>query len=124
MNNPTEDIKRMLPPVIDSTTFEELKAAMGEDFIPELISTYLEETAALLQTLREALAANRPEDFRRAAHSIKSSSASLGALDFSAQAKELEFIGKAGDLSQAGEPLVRLETAFPAVTAALQALLP
>jgi HPt (histidine-containing phosphotransfer) domain-containing protein len=110
--------------IIDAITFNELKSAMGEDFIPELISTYLEETAGLLQTLREALAANRPEDFRRAAHSIKSSSASLGALDFSTQAKELEFIGKAGDLSQAGEPLSRLDAGFPAVQSALQALLP
>jgi histidine phosphotransfer protein HptB len=110
--------------LIDTATFEELKSAMGEDFIPELISTYLEETTNLIQTLHETLAANRPEDFRRAAHSIKSSSASLGALDFSAQAKELEFIGKAGDLSQAAEPLSRLETAFPAVQKALQEFLP
>lgn len=110
--------------MIDPTTFDDLKAAMGEDFIPELVSTYLEETEALIQKLHEALSANQVEDFRRAAHSIKSSSASLGALEFSTLAKELEFIGKAGDLSQAGDLLARLDAAFPAVHAALQALLP
>ncbi len=110
--------------IIDPTTFDDLKAAMGEDFIPELVSTYLEETSTLIQKLHEALADNQADDFRRFAHSIKSSSASLGALEFSAQAKELEFIGKSGDLSQAGEPLARLDAAFPAVKTALQALLP
>jgi len=110
--------------IIDSTTFEELKEAMGDDFIPELVSTYLDETAALIQKLREALAASQSEDFRRIAHSIKSSSASLGALEFSAQAKELEFIGKAGDFNQAGAALARLEEAWPKVKTALQEFIP
>ena len=110
--------------IIDPTTFNELQATMGEDFIPELVSTYLEETAGLIQKLHEALAKNQADDFRRYAHSIKSSSASLGALEFSAQAREMEFIGKAGNLSQVGEPLARLEAAFPAVTTALQELAP
>ena len=110
--------------MIDPTTFDDLKAAMGEDFIPELVSTYLEETKALIQKLHEALSANQVEDFRRAAHSIKSSSASLGALEFSALAKELEFIGKAGDLSQAGDLLARLEEIWPKVKTALQEFLP
>ncbi len=109
--------------IIDGPTFEELKATMGEDFIPELISTYLEEIPALLATLEQSLAQNNAEAFRRAAHSIKSSSASMGAMDFSAQARELEMIGKSGDLSQAAEKLNRLVADYPELEQALKNLL-
>ena len=96
---------------------------VGDDFIPELIQAYLEETPKLILDLQDALAAGDAVRFTRAAHSIKSSSASLGALDFSGQAKELEMIGKSGDLNPAGIKLRELITDFPAVETALQAII-
>jgi HPt (histidine-containing phosphotransfer) domain-containing protein len=104
---------------IDERTFRELREAVGDDYIPELIRAYLDETPGLIQDLQEALAAGDAIRFTRAAHSIKSSSASLGALNFSAQAKELEMIGKSGDLGTAGEKLGRLIGDYPAVELAL-----
>jgi histidine phosphotransfer protein HptB len=89
--------------VIELKTFYELKDAMGGGFIGELIDTYCDETPQLIPQLKQSLAKGDAEAFRRAAHSIKSSSASFGALEFSAQAKELEMIGKAGDLSAASK---------------------
>jgi HPt (histidine-containing phosphotransfer) domain-containing protein len=73
---------------------------MGADFIVELIDTYNSETGELIVQLHRALADCDAASFGRVAHSIKSSSASLGALDFSQQARELEMLGKANDLSE------------------------
>ena len=106
--------------LIDEQTFSDLRDAVGDDFLPELILAYLEETPMLLRDLQAALAASDISAFTRAAHSIKSSSASLGALEFSAQAKELELIGKSGDLSQAGDKVDRLAAKYPELEAALK----
>jgi len=108
--------------IIDSTTFEQLKETMGADFIGELIDTYCEETPRLIADLQQALAPANAEVFRRSAHSIKSSSATFGALEFAAQARELEMIGKAGDLTSAGEKVAQLVAAYKQVEQALREL--
>ena len=74
--------------------YNDLKDVMGADFIVELIDTYTIETEGLITQLRGALDAGDAATFGRLAHSIKSSSASLGALAFSQQARELEMMGK------------------------------
>jgi HPt (histidine-containing phosphotransfer) domain-containing protein len=107
---------------IDGATIAELKVTMGADFLPELIETYLEETPQLIERLRKAFSDSDADAFRRQAHSIKSSSASLGALKFSELARELEMLGKGGDLTGASPKLEELEKAFQQVTLALQGL--
>lgn len=86
---------------ISLTVIKELKETVGADFIVELVDTYAEETPKLFTELRTALAEKNCETFRRAAHSIKSTSNSLGALKFGELAKELEYMGRDGDLSNA-----------------------
>jgi HPt (histidine-containing phosphotransfer) domain-containing protein len=87
--------------VIDLPTFEALKESMGADFINELAQAYFEETPQLLAKLQDALASQDCELFRQAAHSIKSTSNSFGALDFGALAKELEMMGRERNLAGA-----------------------
>ena len=108
--------------IVDGDTFNDLKNTMGADFVLEIIDTYNEETAALIEQLRAALAAQDAATFRRCAHSIKSSSASLGALAFSQEARELELLGKEGDLSEAGPKVERLGADFSFVRRALEEL--
>lgn len=108
--------------VIDPGTFDELKELMGADFLVELIDTYNLETGGLIEQLRQALAGQDAAAFGRLAHSIKSSSASLGALVFSQQARELEMMGKANDLSEAGPRVERLAAAFLEVKSCLEEL--
>ena len=93
-------------PVIDAMTFAELKTTVGADFIGELIDAYLDDTPRLINDLAESLAQQDATKFGRTAHSIKSSSASLGALPLSLLAKELEMMGKQGNLNEA-EPKVK-----------------
>jgi HPt (histidine-containing phosphotransfer) domain-containing protein len=89
------------PPVIDLPTFEALKEAMGADYINELVQAYFEETPQLLSKLQQALAKQDCEAFRQAAHSIKSTSNSFGALQFGGLAKELEMMGREAKLDGA-----------------------
>ena len=108
--------------VIDQDTFAQLKELMGADFITELIDTYIGETSGLVDQLQQALTGQDAAAFGRLAHSIKSSSASLGALVFSQQARELEMMGKANDLSGAQAKLEKMGIDFTAVKVRLEEL--
>ena len=108
--------------IIDRDTINELKTQLGADFVVELIDTYNCDIDQLIDQMRQALAANDAVLFGRLAHTIKSSSASLGALPLSKQARELEILGKAHDLSQAGSLLERLAVNFLQVRRCLEEL--
>jgi len=108
--------------VIDPATFDELVASTGGDaaFIRELIDTYLTDAPGLFAQMRNALAAGDAETFRRAAHSLKSNSASLGAMTLSAQAKGLEMMGKAANLEGAAARIAAADAEYAQVQAALK----
>ncbi|MCL4487674.1 MAG: Hpt domain-containing protein [Chloroflexi bacterium] len=103
--------------VIDEVVLDDLLASVGGDtsFLVELINTYLSETPTLLAQLHTALAAQNTDEFRRAAHSLKSSSAGLGAHTLCATAKELEMMGKTGVLEGADEKLTLAEDEYARV---------
>jgi HPt (histidine-containing phosphotransfer) domain-containing protein len=96
---------------------------MGADFLPELIQSYFDETPQLMSRLKLSLEKNDHDGFRQAAHSIKSTSNSLGALQLGEQARELEMMGRSGDLNGASEKVTSLTTGFDAVRKALEELL-
>ena len=111
----------MSQPVIDAATLDQLVANTDRDFVAELLTTYLDDSPRLLTDMRQALAGGSAPNFQRAAHSLKSNSASVGAMGLSAQAKELEMLGRAGQLEGAAEKLDTLAAAYAQVEAALRA---
>jgi CheY-like chemotaxis protein/HPt (histidine-containing phosphotransfer) domain-containing protein len=97
-------------PTIDRTVYERLTVTLGGEFVAELTETFVEDGRELIATLRRALGAMDRDAFRRAAHSLKSNSETLGAMALAAQARELEAMARAGSLDGAHdriEPLVR-----------------
>ena len=106
---------------MDRAVFDGLLTSIGDDreFLQELIETYLDDAPKLLETLHAALAANNADGFRRAAHSLKSTSANLGAMVFSGMCKELEEMGKTGSLDCAGVKIAAAEEEYVRVRAAL-----
>lgn len=75
---------------VDRDILNSLKNDMGEDF-EELVSAFLQSSQSIID---ELLIAQQQDDYptmQRLAHSMKSSSANLGALNLSALAKDLEF---------------------------------
>ncbi len=109
-------------PVIDQTTFEELKQMSGEDFINELIDTFLEDAPKMIAEIKSALDAKDAETFRRAAHSMKSNANTFGATQLAALAKELETLGKENKLVDSGDKLRALEEAYVSVREELKGL--
>jgi HPt (histidine-containing phosphotransfer) domain-containing protein len=85
-------------PIIDKTTFDELKQMSGEDFINELIDAFLEDAPNMISAMQTALDAKDVESFRRNAHSMKSNANTFGATELAVLAKELEIMGKENNL--------------------------
>ncbi len=94
----------------------------GEDILKNVVSLYLDSSLPLMQGLGEALAGKNAEAFTRAAHTLKSSSAYLGALTFSGMCKEMEMLGRAGQLDGAACRRAALEAEYARVRAALDKL--
>lgn len=82
------------------------------EFLQELIETFFADAPEQFEALDSALAGGDAEVFRRAAHSMKSNSASFGAMTLSGIFKQLEDIGKSGDLNAGGDLLSEARAAF------------
>ena len=77
----------MTSTAIDLAVFNELQATAGEDFVAELVDTFLEEAPQMFRELRAALRDGDAERFRRAAHSLKSNAHTFGATRLAALAR-------------------------------------
>ncbi|NES08398.1 MAG: hypothetical protein F6K22_40030 [Okeania sp. SIO2F4] len=106
---------------IDKAVLQELKEMAGDapEMVVEIIDCYLEDTPILLDEISQAIEQLQPELLRKSAHTMKSSSASIGATKLSELCKNLEFIGRGGTteganviLSQAKAEYERVETAL------------
>jgi HPt (histidine-containing phosphotransfer) domain-containing protein len=94
------------------TSFEEAQLDGEPDLVVELIDLYLEDAAAKMEGLREALATSDEPMLRRLAHCLKGSSGNLGAHRMAALCDELEQIDCNDLLQKAGELLLSLEREF------------
>ena len=104
---------------IDRAALDRLVATTGGPFVAELIDTFGEDARELLAALRRTRAAQDVDGFRRAAHSLKSTAESLGAMALGALARELETQARAGRLEGAAERLDRLDHHYARAAAAL-----
>jgi CheY-like chemotaxis protein len=101
---------------LDRSVVDRLVATMGGPFVAELIDTFIEDGRDLLATLRRAETEKDLDAFRRAAHSLKSTSESFGATALTTLARELEAMARAGSVQGAGERLGPLVAQYEAVT--------
>jgi len=83
---------------INPAALDDLLETTGGDpaFLAELIDTYFQDSGSLLPVMREAVVAGSAEQLRRAAHTLKSNSASFGAQDLTVLCRELEEQGRTG----------------------------
>ena len=79
-------------PIIDQAVLDELRESVGGDqaFVADLATTYLAEGDGHIQQVEDALARGDIAGMVRPAHTLKSSSAALGATRLSAISKEIE----------------------------------
>jgi HPt (histidine-containing phosphotransfer) domain-containing protein len=86
---------------IDRAIFDELRAIVGANSMRELLAAFYADTPRQLATMRQALDDGDASTFERAAHTLKSTSATFGAATLSAHARELELMGKGRALDAA-----------------------
>ncbi len=90
-----------------------------EEILHELVDAYLSSGSELVAQIQQAAQQQDAGLLERAAHSLKSSSASLGAERLSQQSKKLELQGRAGDLQDVSEQARALYREYQAVSKAL-----
>ena len=108
--------------ILDQPTLAALLDSVGGDvdFLKELVDAYLDSTPGLFAAMRQAAAAGDAAGLQRAAHTLKTGSANMGALALAAQCKNLEDMGRAGVLDGAAERIDAAAIAYDDVAAALR----
>ena len=112
--------------ILDPEAIENLRALgdEGDDtFLREIISIYLEDVPQRLADLRSARGSEDRPLYVRSAHTIKGSSANVGALEMRALAEKLEHRAKVEPLSALDAELTEIEAAFTRTRDALRSLI-
>jgi HPt (histidine-containing phosphotransfer) domain-containing protein len=108
----------MAEETIDRTVFASLQDTAGADFVHELVETFQSEAPRMLDELRDALAKEDAERFRRTAHTLKSNANTFGASGLARLARELELggIALARDSTQVDELVTEYRRVAQALT--------
>jgi len=114
-------------PPLNSASLAAFRQEMGEDaddIITELIDCYLADVSTSFQTMRGTIANQDITELQRFGHSLKASSAFLGALTLSQLFRELETIAQFSTIEQRADLFDRIECEYQRVEPALRALQP
>ncbi len=109
-------------PTLDQEVVRDLAEIMGAEF-NDLVRVYLEDTPKKLQQLEQAAQANDNAGLIAPSHSLKSTSANLGALNLSEIAKNIEHGARRGELTQPLALVIQLNAEYQRVAAAMTQLL-
>lgn len=107
---------------LDQATIVSLVDTVGGDpeFIAELIDTYLADAPVQVEELRNALSAGDVEAMVRPAHTLKSSSESLGALGLAERCRLLERAAREGSVDGGSDAVQALAAELERVVIALE----
>jgi two-component system sensor histidine kinase/response regulator len=109
---------------LDRKVISGLRGLQGEDetdIVAELAGMFLDDARPRLSALEEAVLSDDAPAVERLAHTLKGSSANMGARGMSALCAQLEDVGAAGDLSQGFRLLEQLKGEFARVDRAFEA---
>jgi CheY-like chemotaxis protein len=109
---------------LDRKVISGLRGLQGEDetdIVTELAGMFLDDAHQRLSALEEAVLGDDAPSVERLAHTLKGSSANMGARGMSALCARLEDAGGSGDLSQGFRLLTRLKEEFVRVDRAFEA---
>jgi HPt (histidine-containing phosphotransfer) domain-containing protein len=101
-------------PAVDPDAFARLLEITGGemDFVDELVDTYLDDGAQIVEQLRDAASRGAVGDLVRPAHSLKSSSLNVGALTLGEHCRTLEEAARRGEVPHAAEWAERIAIGF------------
>jgi signal transduction histidine kinase/DNA-binding response OmpR family regulator len=110
--------------VLDANALGELRelgSAGGSDVVTRVVEAYLQSAPELVRALVDAERAGDTAALARAAHTLKSCSAQVGAVRLSIVAKELEALGRAGSREGVAERVAAARAELESVQEALAA---
>ena len=114
------------PTAIDPQAIENLRALNpgdNDEFLREIAGIFLEDTPLRIAELDQSLATGDGPKFTRAAHSIKGSSANLGANGVRAAAEKLEHHSRAQGLAGVAPLMAELKSEYSRAEAELSKLI-
>jgi CheY-like chemotaxis protein/HPt (histidine-containing phosphotransfer) domain-containing protein len=109
---------------LEESALESLRELGGDEFLGEVVSTFLGDAPSLLASLRSALEQGDAAELRRAAHTLKTNGLTFGAAGFAERCLELEQRAKSGDLDGAGDLVDRIDQEYVMLEQALARLVP
>ncbi len=115
---PAPDADTPPQPVLDRSVLEELQDVIGPAAL-QIVAVFLEDAPALVQALQQAAQANDIERLQALSHTLKSSSANVGALSLSAVARRIEHEARAGSLQRPAVAVALLVAEFARARVAL-----
>jgi len=108
---------------LDASVISDLFDVMGDEFT-DLVRIYLEDTPKAVALLEQAAAQGQRDGIIAPSHSLKSTSANLGAIRLAELAKRLEHGARSGELG--GDPIAlvnELKREYQQVSIALNELI-
>jgi len=110
--------------ILDAKAMERLREWGGDNLVSQMVELFLANSPARMDQIRSGLEAGDAKETERGAHSLKSSSANLGATEVRRLAQEMEGAASQQDLGTASSLLPALEEAYTRTRAALEAAVP
>ncbi len=101
---------------VNADVIENLKALGGMELLAELHTVYIRTSEVLIAEIHDAVIANNPLALQEKAHSLKSSSGNMGALQLSQICLQLEKMGQSKNLDQAKSLVASLDSEFKQVS--------
>jgi CheY-like chemotaxis protein/HPt (histidine-containing phosphotransfer) domain-containing protein len=111
-------------PDFDPAALQRLRDTLGRQadaMIPQLLKSFETDGERLCRSARTALEQKQAQELRRAAHTLKSTSATFGAMALSQTAREIENLAKNGVWDGVAELIERAQTQFLEAKARLSA---
>ena len=107
------------PDTLDTTTLVDLEDIMGDELVT-LVDAYLRDGDTRMRNMRAAAERGDSIEVGKLAHSLKSSSANLGAIPLANRARQVEEAARNGTLANPADSVAALEKLYANAAAALQ----
>ena len=111
--------------VLDSKVLQTFLMTMGTsgtELLSQLIDTYLQESPRFIDAIEQAVNQADAAALDISAHSLKSSSAALGAIRFSQLCQDLEAMGREGQIAGSAAIVEQLKAEYARVEIAMQSV--
>ncbi len=117
---PSGCLETTLPPPLALDRLEQFTRETDRESMQAIVALFLSDSNKRLNSLREAIRTHSANDLREAAHSLKGSSAELGARALSQLCRNLEELGRAQSFDGAEERLLQVEREWSRVQTFLE----